>query len=166
MGRAILCNIYSSPTTYLNNEFILEALYVASPDFFDTIEKYRREELKGKDFRNFINTLILYLSRMSSRCTPFGLFAQCSIGTIGEGKPMIVNSIAKRHTRLDYILIDKLTSLLLENDRTNNITLYPNTSLYRIGNKYNFFFCKKIHVTIQQHRIGRHIMCYGFPYSL
>lgn len=75
-----------------------EALYLASPEFF--WEKQKHEGKPGAD-RKVKSTLYKYDSRACTRCTPFGLFAGCSTGCIGEQTKIKLDSIArKRYTRL------------------------------------------------------------------
>ena len=46
-------------------------------------------------------SLVKYISRMSTRCTPFGLFATCSIGKIDETTQFDITNDVGRCTRLD-----------------------------------------------------------------
>ena len=58
-----------------SDEIVLEALFLASPTFYFEVKKWLngeiRENLKVKKIKL---SVLKYLSRMSSRCTPFGLF--------------------------------------------------------------------------------------------
>lgn len=82
-----------------------------------------------------------YYNRASTRCTPFGLFAGCSIGRIGEETLIELESLenCKRCTRLD---MQYLCALIQEIERTPEIReilrYYPNDSLYKLGNKYRY----------------------------
>ena len=110
---------------------IKEAIFLGSPVLFNEINKVA-EEL-NKDL-NEINRILLscvrYISRMSTRCTPFGLFAGCGIGVIGDKTDIILDNEISRTTRLDmsYLtsLYDTLTKIPEIKER---IRYFPNTSL-------------------------------------
>ena len=80
-------------------EDILESVYVASSDLYKEIQRYTL--LNDKEKRRVVNSFIRYLSRMSTRSTPFGLFAGCTIGNTGEETQLVVTQNYIRHTRLD-----------------------------------------------------------------
>jgi len=66
---------------FLQNPLLQEAIFLASPILFDEIGKYLSGYLiKEKDLEKLKCAVLRYFSRMTSRCTPFGLFAGFSIG--------------------------------------------------------------------------------------
>jgi thiopeptide-type bacteriocin biosynthesis protein len=66
--------------TLLNNQAILEAIYIASPDFYDAIEKYKNGSLKTKkELDDFFYSFNNYLLRMSTNPVPFGLFSSIGV---------------------------------------------------------------------------------------
>ncbi|MFP3541212.1 lantibiotic dehydratase, partial [Pseudomonas sp. SIMBA_044] len=76
-------------------------------------------------------TLLKYLSRMSSRCTPYGLFASCSIGLISSETEIQLDdpSQYRRHTRLDMnFMVSYYYELLKTDEIKNALKLYPNSS--------------------------------------
>ena len=82
---------------------IREALFLASPDLESNLEPWCRGELTAARGRRVEQSLIRYLTRMSSRATPFGLFAGCSLGAWGTSSRLPVGpwGLAQRRTRLD-----------------------------------------------------------------
>ena len=69
----------------LQNQSVQEAIYMASLDLYHELEKYNQQQtFTAKDAKRIKNTLIKYLTRMAARCTPFGSFAGCSTGRIGD----------------------------------------------------------------------------------
>ncbi len=59
-----------------------EALYLASPELIKVAENHQKLS-NDKKFR-FEISLLKYLIRTATRCTPFGLFSGCSIGMISN----------------------------------------------------------------------------------
>lgn len=125
-----------------NDKVVKEAIFLASPELFEAIEKWldASSEDIGKTQR-LQYTLLKYISRMSSRCTPFGLFAGCSIGEFGETtkielSPYIKN---KRQTRFDMNFLVALSQKLSKEEHIKKQLLwYPNTSIYKIGHQYRY----------------------------
>ena len=86
----------------INNNFLKEiassgifqeAIYLASPLLYDELQKWQKGKIaKPKEEKRLRYTLLRYLIRMSSRCTPFGLFAGCTSGEITQEKSTIENS--------------------------------------------------------------------------
>ena len=57
------------------NDRIAEAIYVGSPNLFNELQRMSCSGVKEMDKIHKIKvSFIKYLSRMSTRCTPFGLF--------------------------------------------------------------------------------------------
>ena len=66
---------------FLQDSLIREAIFLASPVLHDEIDKFLSGYLtKEKDIVKLKCAVLRYFSRMSSRCTPFGLFAGFSLG--------------------------------------------------------------------------------------
>lgn len=130
-----LKNICSIP--YVN-----EAIYLASPEFHSEIRKYQNAKIEaGKEVDKLEYTLLKYLSRMSHRCTPFGLFAGCAVGVFGDISKINLDKIEnhQRHTRLD---MNYLCALSQDFNKDVNLRdtfrYYPNTSLYPAGNQLRY----------------------------
>lgn len=125
------------------NPAFKEAIYLASPVLYNESMKYC---LKSKSDTHKINkiesALYRYATRMSSRCTPFGLFAGLSIGHI-DNKTNIILGDYERHTKLDmqflYTLSQELSKLP---EIKYKVKYYPNTSIYKVGNIYRYIECK------------------------
>lgn len=66
--------------TLLNNQAILEAIYIASPDFYEVIQKYKNGSLKTqKEIDDLFYSFNNYLLRMSTNPVPFGLFSSIGV---------------------------------------------------------------------------------------
>jgi thiopeptide-type bacteriocin biosynthesis protein len=124
----------------LDDPVVREAVFVASPDLSEAIEVWRREpaSLKGQRAEE---ALVRYLSRMASRCTPFGLFAGCSVGRIGEANRLELGERGsyRRHARLDMDYLTSLTEALGRKEEVRRqVGLRPNPTLYRLGQRYRY----------------------------
>lgn len=118
---------------------IKEALWIASPEFFESLATWhdKPESEKGQKLEQ---SLYRYVARMISRSTPFGLFAACATGEIGSETKL---ELGPRHTywrrsRLDmeylYNLAEKVAS---DPALRKHLRFRPNTSLYLAGGRYH-----------------------------
>ena len=120
-----------------SDPLIKEAIYLASPVLYQEIKKWA----ENKNIDDKIKTsFIKYLSRMSSRPTPFGLFSGCSLGVFGtDNRIERINSLNKRYTRLDMDLTGVLVKHI-ENVKVikEQLLFYSNNSIYKIGELIRF----------------------------
>lgn len=119
---------------------VWDAIFVASPDLDKFLDLWRREP-DTKRGRNTERALVRYFSRLTSRATPFGLFAGTSTGTIGEETHLTFGARRgyRRHTRLDMDYLVALTDLLArDSSLRNTLTYRPNNSLYRIAGRVRY----------------------------
>ena len=135
------------------NEIIKEALFLASPTLYTEIEKCFNHEITDPIKTAKIQlSFFKYLSRMASRCTPFGLFAGCSVGNFGiESNIKITNySDFNRQTRFDMNFLVAL-SLQLANkpEIKKQLLFYPNSSIYKAGKHLRYVEYKYL----KNHRI-------------
>jgi len=119
-----------------------EALFLASPSLYFEIEKWLNDETKSeKDEERIKYTILKYLSRMSSRSTPFGLFAGTNVGEFSKKTDITLNTVNtyRRRTRLDMHYLVALSQGLgkVKNIRSQ-ILFYPNSSIYKVGNKLRY----------------------------
>jgi len=129
-------------TEILKNKYFQEAVFIASPELHKELLKYLEGKLTDKkESERLFDSLERYFSRMSTRCTPFGLFAGCSVGTISnnEATTVILEDSIQRHTRLDMYYLCTLSQELSKiAEIKNNLTYYPNTTIYPVGNKLRY----------------------------
>ncbi|WP_064966674.1 lantibiotic dehydratase family protein [Tenacibaculum ovolyticum] len=126
----------------LTNQIFREALFLASPELLEQIEKWEISNLQDADkIEKLQITILKYYTRMSTRCTPFGLFASCSIGHFKNETIIELNDIKnyKRITRFDTTFLNSLFQKLLKQESIKNkLLFYPNTSIYKIGNLFRY----------------------------
>jgi thiopeptide-type bacteriocin biosynthesis protein len=118
---------------------VREAIFVASPSLDERIERWLADDGRtDEDEAGLVRSVLSYLSRMSARATPFGLFAGCSYGVIGPGSALTLGAreTGARQTRIDFSFLTKLAADIAANPpAVAQFTLYPNTSLYRAGGR-------------------------------
>jgi len=129
--RAVLRALVRDPA-------IREALYVASPELDAQIDAWSGapEAYVGVE-----RALVRYLTRMSARSTPFGLFSSVAVGEIGERSTLEVPArcSAHRHTRLDNDFLFALcTDLARDRGVRRHLRFAPSTSLYDAAGRLRY----------------------------
>lgn len=121
-----------------------EMLQIASSDLSLSMEK-GENSIQLSAYR--------YYQRACTRSTPFGLFAGCSMGTIGECTKIELSNQKdyRRVTRLDMNFVCALIQQI-ERDRNirEQLHYYQNTSLYSVGDhfryvEYNYLKLHRLH---------------------
>lgn len=141
--------------SFCKNDLFLEAVYLASPELYDQIIKYLNQEIISVDkVEKLKKSILKYILRMSSRCTPFGLFSGIAIGEITKKVTEIEIGSFDKIRRVNRLDMNYLCSLSLELEKKENVykqlKYYPNTSIYRIGDYYRYVEYKYID-NIRQH---------------
>ncbi len=127
----------------LEEPVIKSALALASPELFKELEKYKDQPAtyNPEKAKHLEQSLFKYIARISSRATPFGLFAGC---TTGEFSSETAIQLANKETFTTHTQFDMQfwTHWLLELGKTATIreqlVYYPNSSLYSIGDFYRY----------------------------
>jgi len=124
-----------------NDPAFLEALFLASPVLYTELMKLEPGEIDSKKKKKLFFSLAKYYLRMSSRCTPFGLFSGCSVAEWGQQHNSLVleNEKLNRHTRLDMHYLCALAKNLSVLPVIKNRLLYfPNDALYAIAEELRY----------------------------
>ncbi|MER7210539.1 lantibiotic dehydratase [Streptosporangium sp. NPDC000239] len=117
---------------------VREALWVASPSLEGRLDGWARDPRGG--FR-IGHGLLRYVARMAGRPTPFGLFAGCSLGTVGEETRLRLASreAYRRHTSLDARYLAALAESLQRDPALRPRLRYlPNSSVYRAAGRLRY----------------------------
>ncbi len=128
----------------LSDPSFLEAIYLASPVLYAECLKYKEGLIKDtKEVQKLRSSLLKYQLRMSSRCTPFGLFSGCSIAewSVNENDPILLpaSNQIKRHTRFDMHYLCALAQYLVNcSGIKEHLLFYVNSSMYRIGTEWRY----------------------------
>jgi thiopeptide-type bacteriocin biosynthesis protein len=117
-----------------------EALFVASPRLHASLRGWRDDPDSPKSVK-VERALVRYVSRMSARPTPFGLFAGWSTGTVARTTTLELGPRAgyRRHTRLD---MEYLSSLVEELERDRDVrralVYRPNSGIHTSARRLRY----------------------------
>ena len=127
----------STWSEFIDEVSFKEALYLASPELIKAAENYQK--LSSKRKMQLERTILKYLIRAATRCTPFGLFSGCSIGRISNQTQVQNLKDIIRYTSLDMSVLIEISNKLINIYEIKLATKYsPNSSLYLIGNNYRY----------------------------
>ncbi|WP_084823126.1 lantibiotic dehydratase [Sphingobacterium sp. Ag1] len=123
------------------DEQLKEALFLASPAFSVEVQKWL--EYKKESNSKMIASLLKYAIRMSTRSTPFGLFAGVSFGNISasDKKVSIIRSNANQAVlKLDTTILTKIIEQISKDKRIYSQLYYRlNPTLYLDGKYYKYY---------------------------
>jgi lantibiotic biosynthesis protein len=132
--------------------FFKESIYLASPVLYNEMIKWHVGALTSeKEIEKLKLSLNKYISRMKSRCTPYGLFASCSTLHWSDTTNIVLKNAVARHTRLDMNYLCSLSqSLSSHSEIAPVIKFFPNNSHYTYGDsfryiEYKYLNNKRIH---------------------
>ncbi|MEQ1746297.1 MAG: lantibiotic dehydratase [Saprospiraceae bacterium] len=132
---ALLYQIYQHPA-------VNDALFLASPVLHEQLKKKAGgKSISPEEEEQLAVSLTRYLLRMSTRCTPFGLFAGCTLGTWAEVTDIRLSTpeYMHRHTRPDMDYLCQLAQNLAEMPGIKEfLRYYPNSSYYASGQHIRF----------------------------
>ncbi|MDU0812815.1 lantibiotic dehydratase [Bacillus siamensis] len=122
----------------INNSIIMEAIYVASPSLYQSLQIWNNiNDHKRKE--QIAISLNNYLIRMTSRTTPFGLFSSVTVGEFGNETSININPLNNviKRCKPDMQWVYKLVREL-ENDNSIFIELNVmcNQLVEKVGNRY------------------------------
>lgn len=131
-----------------------EAIFLASPSLHKKLIKFLNGEIPTNEQPNLIVSLVKYHIRMSTRCTPFGLFSGCSTLKWDNISNISFTDTSLKESRLDMnITIQFINSCLTDRHIRKLDTYYPNSSLRLLGTKYQYI------ETFYKNGIRKHRLC-------
>ena len=94
IGKEELC--FEDFKAILNNDLMREAIYLASPNLLNQLEKWEKGLIQNpKKVDKLKISILKYFTRISSRSTPFGLFASCNLGNFGKETKITLDEVDK-----------------------------------------------------------------------
>jgi thiopeptide-type bacteriocin biosynthesis protein len=132
---------------WTKQSFFKEAIFLASPALYDRMIDWHSEGItKLKDKEKLLISLYKYYTRIQSRCTPFGLFATCSVGEWANcNKILLKNLKVSRHTRLDMTYLTELSEYLSKHPiLQQKLIFYPNNTIYISAKEMRYIDFKSI----------------------
>lgn len=120
---------------------VTNAIRTASPELMKEFDKYSTnpQGTSKEKAANLELSLLKYIARMSSRATPFGLFAGCSTGTIADETEIRLKEKFTAHTQFDMQFWIALLQKIGQNkDFQKQVIYFPNSSLYQVGDFYRY----------------------------
>jgi len=123
------------------NPVFQEAIYLASPNLHDELVKWinSEKEFSQKEYQKLKQTLLKYYSRISTRCTPFGLFSFVHLGNFDNEKAIDDNLNNIRDTKLDmHFLVSLAKSFEKIPKLKNQLRFFPNNSIYQIRDNIRY----------------------------
>lgn len=129
-----------------SNVIFQEAIYLASSNLHTELKNWlgSEKELSSSQHQKLKNTILKYYTRMSTRCTPFGLFSGVGLGKFNQEEAENNNLSDSCHsqirdTKLDMHLLVSLAKIFEKNpDIRSQLLYFPNNSIYKIGKKIRY----------------------------
>lgn len=134
-------------TRMSSNVAFKEAVYLASPDLSEEIDCWLNGKANMHDSKSSALKLSIlkYYARMSTRCTPFGLFSGVGTGNFTDGKKICERENLMRETKLDMHLLVALSNTLEKNSIIRKKLRYqPNNTIYHVGKNIRYIEYKTI----------------------
>ncbi len=95
----------------LGDPRVRRAIAVGSPSLLNAVDRFERSALTAKDAGKLAAKLLRYEIRMSTRPTPYGLFAGCAMLPFGETTDVAIRStLGRSHTRPDMAWLMAIVS--------------------------------------------------------
>lgn len=131
-----LSNENSGPSPFTNAD-VRRAVAVASNSLLKAMERFGRSELSARDTTRMRAKLLRYAIRMSTRPTPFGLFAGVAIAALGPATTMRIQStLAFTTTRPDMAWLMNLVASFEANPAIRKrLCFYANPSAVIAGGR-------------------------------
>jgi thiopeptide-type bacteriocin biosynthesis protein len=124
----------------LDNSLVLEAIYLASPNLYSECIKWlNNEPMTEAEIEKLVNSILRYYSRMTTRSTPFGLFAGCTTGEFGNENKIILSKKFNKELRLDMMYLTALSDYISNlNFLKEDVLFFPNSSIYAVSDKLRY----------------------------
>lgn len=119
---------------------IRESIFIASPTFWEHIEKWEKGDLEtSRKFERIKLSILKYLARLSTRPTPFGLLAGCRVQSFDKSIKINGFQNGMRKTYLSSALIENIVVDINDSlDFWSTIKFYSNDTIVAFQGKYRY----------------------------
>ncbi|WP_312082535.1 lantibiotic dehydratase [Epilithonimonas hominis] len=121
-----------------NNDLFLKAIYLSSRYFYTVAVKWlENDKIPFNREDKILLTLYKYYSRISSRATPYGLFAGFSTGNISAENTQIEfnENYLEPKIRVDLLALKKIKDSIIDSDENlKKIHYFSNNTIYKLNN--------------------------------
>ena len=128
-------------TQLYEDPWIREAVNYQSPDLGLQIDRVLRANESLDSHPRMWLALLKLICRLSVNPVPFGLSAGSGLGSFGPQTRMILSGPVS-HTRRDKVdfghLLDTARRILSDPEILEELTWFPDTTLYRVGNQWHY----------------------------
>lgn len=122
----------------IKDESFVTSIYWSSPDLYNTIINYRKNNLKEDKIPRLIHTLKKYAIRSSTRCTPYGTMAGVALQDIKKNGSETESSVSRK-ARIDMDFLAEIKSHIENNDRIKSKLKYKvNNTLDKIPGQFRY----------------------------
>lgn len=138
--------------------YLKEAIRIASPDVKASLDALllNPSQYPAEKKEAMALSLLKYLARIATRCTPFGLFAGCDVGSISDESKIELKP-REEFTRVTQFDMHFWIAMLLDFAKRKEVRLhlryYPNNSIYAQGDFLRYIEYKYVE-TKREHRIS------------
>ncbi len=119
------------------------ALYIGSRELVKELNRFIEQpaEFNDKKINKLKSSLYKYWVRACTRSTPYGVFAGCTLGKIGDQTRLTISGpeAARQQVRLDMDYYTKVCNYILQEPHIRkDLKFYTNNSVYKIGDKFRY----------------------------
>jgi lantibiotic biosynthesis protein len=121
----------------LRNPPVKRAIAAGSVSLLNALDRFEQSSLSPKDIDRMITSLLRYAIRMSTRPTPYGLFAGCSVAPFGEATDLnIRRTFGHSVTRPDMVwLMNLVTAAESDSAIRQRLRLFTNPLTRFVGDR-------------------------------
>lgn len=122
------------------SEDFKNAILFASPALYDEMKRFLSGENKNPSNKQKIRlSLLKYLARMSSRCTPFASLASCGCLAWGDTMHIVCDEARVESFRLDMLYCCMIAQKLIhDHDCRRFFSFCANSTIYRTGSHIRY----------------------------
>lgn len=121
----------------LEDPVFVEGIYWSSPQLHQTVLNLKKGKISPLKKNKLFDTLKKYALRASTRCTPYGIYAGCTVAEVGINE--LSGEIKERVVRIDIGLLQQIVWQIETDDAIwPHMRYHINNSLYSLPDHYRF----------------------------